>query len=75
MSSIIDWFNKLINYKGEHEADKPLIFIVGAILIFGLIMLSSASSVIAYSAYQDSYYLFPPGYFILPRQRFVLSDQ
>jgi len=58
MSSLANLFNKLINYKGEREADKPLIFIVGAIVVFGLIMLSSASSVIAYSAYQDSYFLF-----------------
>ena len=58
MSLLIAWFNKLINYRGEREADKPLIFIVGALVIFGLIMLSSASSVIAYSARQDSYYFF-----------------
>lgn len=48
----------MINYKGEHESDRPLIFIVGAIIIFGLIMLSSASSVIAYNTYHDSYYFF-----------------
>jgi len=58
MSLIINWFNKLVNYKGEREADKPLVFIAGAIVVFGLIMLSSASLIIAYSAYQDSYYLF-----------------
>ncbi|MFH0956184.1 MAG: putative lipid II flippase FtsW [Candidatus Falkowbacteria bacterium] len=58
MSSFIKLFNKLINYRGEHESDRPLIFIVGAIIIFGLIMLSLASSVIAYSAHQDSYYFF-----------------
>ncbi len=58
MSSIIGWFNKIINYKGSHESDKPLIFISGAIVIFGLAMLSSASSVIAYKAFNDSYYFF-----------------
>ena len=58
MSSLINLFNKLINHKGEHESDRPLIFIVGAIVIFGLIMLSSASSVIAYNTYGDSYYFF-----------------
>jgi len=58
MSSIINLFNKLINYKGEHESDRPLIFIVGAIIVFGLVMLSSASSVISYNTYHDSYYLF-----------------
>ena len=58
MSSVINWINKLINYKGEHESDKSLIFIVGAIIIFGIVMLSSASSVISYNTYNDSYYLF-----------------
>lgn len=58
MSSLFAWFNKLISYRGEHESDRPLIFIVGAIIIFGLIMLSSASSVIAYNIYHDSYYFF-----------------
>ncbi len=58
MKNLIIWLNKLINYKGEHESDRPLIFIVGAIIIFGLIMLSSASSVIAYNTYRDSYYFF-----------------
>ncbi|MFA6454363.1 MAG: putative lipid II flippase FtsW [Patescibacteria group bacterium] len=58
MNSLISLLNKLINYKGEHESDRPLVFIVGAIVIFGLIMLSSASSVMAYSAHQDSYYFF-----------------
>ncbi|MBI4779337.1 putative lipid II flippase FtsW [Candidatus Falkowbacteria bacterium] len=63
MSSLIKLFNKLINYKSEREADRPLIFIVGAIIIFGLIMLSSASSVISYSAHQDSYYFFKHQFF------------
>jgi cell division protein FtsW len=58
MSSVINWLNKLISYRGEHESDKPLIFIVGAIIVFGLVMLSSASSVISYNTYHDSYYLF-----------------
>ncbi|MFH1255365.1 MAG: putative lipid II flippase FtsW [bacterium] len=58
MSSIIGWFNKLVNYKGGHESDRPLIFIAGAILIFGLAMLSSSSSVIAYNAFGDSYHFF-----------------
>jgi cell division protein FtsW len=58
MSSLINWINKLINYKGEHESDRPLIFIVGAIIVFGMVMLSSASSVIAYNTYHDSYYFF-----------------
>lgn len=63
MKSLINLFNKLINYKGEHESDKPLIFLVGVIIIFGLIMLSSASSVIAYNTYHDSYYFFKHQFF------------
>jgi cell division protein FtsW len=58
MSSLLNWFNKLISYRGERETDKPLVFISAAIIIFGLIMLSSASSVIAYNTYHDSYYFF-----------------
>ena len=42
----------------EHEPDKIIIIVVGAILIFGLIMLSSASSVVAYIKFSDSYYYF-----------------
>lgn len=40
----------------KHQADKKLIFAVGFLLIFGLIMLSSASSVTAYANHADSYY-------------------
>lgn len=40
----------------EHEEDKSLIIIVGIIIVFGLIMLSSASAVVAYAKYADSYY-------------------
>ena len=58
MKSLINSFNKILSYRGDHESDKPLIFIVGAIIIFGMIMLSSASSIISYSAHQDSYYFF-----------------
>lgn len=58
MNSIICLLNKLVSYRGDHESDKPLIFITSAIVIFGLIMLSSASSVIAYSAFGDSYHFF-----------------
>lgn len=58
MNSIICLFNKLVSYRGDHESDKPLIFIISAIVIFGLIMLSSASSIIAYSVFGDSYHFF-----------------
>ncbi len=42
----------------EHEADKHLLVSVGIILCFGLIMLSSASSVLAYAKFGSSYYYF-----------------
>lgn len=41
-----------------HEADKGLIAIIFIILVFGLISLSSASSVIAYDKFGDAYYYF-----------------
>ena len=44
--------------KGEHEPDKKLIVALVAILLFGLVMLSSASSVVSYLAKQNSYYYF-----------------
>lgn len=43
---------------GEHESDQILIITVGVILVFGLIMLSSASSAIAYTKFSDGYYYF-----------------
>ncbi|MCK4553839.1 hypothetical protein KAU19_02670, partial [Candidatus Parcubacteria bacterium] len=42
----------------EHEPDKSLIITIGIIIVFGLIMLSLASSVIAYVDKGDSYYYF-----------------
>ena len=57
MSSLILWFKKIINSSNKHnQADKGLLFIVGAIIVFGIIMLSSASSIIAYNLHNDSYY-------------------
>lgn len=56
---MIAWLNKLITSSDrQSEPDKGLLVITGAIIIFGLIMLSSASSVIAYNTYRDSYYFF-----------------
>lgn len=43
---------------GEHEPDYALIIIIGIVIIFGLIMLSSATSATAYAKYGDSYYFF-----------------
>lgn len=42
----------------EHEPDMPLIIGVGILIVFGLIMLSSASAVIAYAKFGSSYYYF-----------------
>lgn len=57
MTPVIHWFRKLLTSSNKHgEADKGLITITGAIIIFGLIMLASASSVVAYNTHRDSYY-------------------
>jgi cell division protein FtsW len=40
----------------EHEPDKNLIFSVSIIVIFGLIMMSSASAVVSYAKFGNSYY-------------------
>lgn len=59
MGPIVDWFNKLINSSERHGGfDRNLIIIAGVIVLLGLVMLSSASSVISYNTYGDSYYLF-----------------
>jgi cell division protein FtsW len=44
--------------KGEHLPDQKLIVALVAILLFGLVMLSSASSVVSYMKNQNSYYYF-----------------
>lgn len=52
-------FQKLYNkFASKQETDKILITIAGILIITGLIMLSSASSVVAYNKYGDSYYFF-----------------
>ncbi len=40
----------------SNSADKIFLILAGILLLFGLIMLSSASTVIAYQRYQDGYY-------------------
>lgn len=55
LQTIKKWFTPL---KGEHEPDKKLIIALVAILLFGLVMLSSASSVVSYLKNQNSYYYF-----------------
>lgn len=44
--------------KGEHEADKSLLISLGIVLVFGLVMLSSASSVVSYAKFGNSYNYF-----------------
>lgn len=53
------FINKLLLPKSnEHAPDRNLIITIGIIIVFGLIMLSSATSAIAYSEHQDSYFFF-----------------
>jgi cell division protein FtsW len=40
------------------ESDRSLRLIVGLLLVFGLIMLASASSIVAYNDYHDAYHFF-----------------
>lgn len=42
----------------EHEPDRWLLFTVGALLLIGLVMLSSASSVVSYAKYGNTYHYF-----------------
>lgn len=57
MSFIRETINKLLITKdNKREPDINLIITVGVIILFGLIMLSSASGAMAYSRYGDAYY-------------------
>jgi len=48
-----------IKLSADHlESDKSLRIIIGLLLVFGLIMLASASSIVAYNDYHDSYHFF-----------------
>ncbi len=49
-------FNKHSKRTTEHAPDFTLIAIVGVILTFGIIMLSSASAVVSYIKYGDAYH-------------------
>ncbi len=44
--------------RGEHAPDKFLIVIIALLVFSGLVMLSSASSVVGYKAFGDSYHFF-----------------
>ncbi|MFA4833398.1 MAG: putative lipid II flippase FtsW [Patescibacteria group bacterium] len=59
MATLKQAINKLLEPRvGEHEGDRSLIIAVGVIIIFGLIMLSSATSAVAYAKFGNSYYYF-----------------
>lgn len=47
---------KLFTFRVRHSASPRLLIILALLLIFGLIMLSSASSVIAFQNFDDPYY-------------------
>jgi cell division protein FtsW len=42
----------------EHEADRSLLMALGVLLIFGLVMLFSASSVVSYARFGNTYHYF-----------------
>lgn len=57
MSFIREFINRILLTKdNKREPDINLILTVGVIIIFGLIMLSSASGALAYSRFGDAYY-------------------
>jgi cell division protein FtsW len=48
---------KLVNEKiGHHSPDKGLLFVIGGIVLFGLLSLSSASAIISYKKFGDPYH-------------------
>lgn len=59
MSQIKNKINKLFRINSrQHQPDYVMLGTAAVILIFGLIMLSSATSVYSYNKYGDNYYLF-----------------
>ena len=59
MSFLKQKANQILRGKERnHDADKGLVAIIFVIIIFGLISLSSASSVVAYEKFGDAYYYF-----------------
>ncbi len=56
---IKNWFTKLLHRQSfQHNPDYTLIGVISIILVYGLIMLSSATSAVAYANHGDSYYFF-----------------
>jgi cell division protein FtsW len=59
MSTLKQKINQLMRpVLGEHAPDKKLMIAVGILIIFGLVMLSSASAVVAYSKFGSTYFYF-----------------
>ncbi len=57
MATLKEFFTNILSQgRKDHEGDKPLVIITSTIVVFGLIMLSSASLVVSYTKYGDSYY-------------------
>ncbi|MCF7819913.1 MAG: putative lipid II flippase FtsW [Candidatus Pacebacteria bacterium] len=57
MLGLKNFFKKITKEgKGAHKPDKPLIIAVIIALVFGLLMLASASAVVAYIKFENSYY-------------------
>ncbi len=54
VKKLIKRFNK--GSRGEHSPDKPLVYSFVLLLVFGLVMLSSASAVLAYIRYDNTYF-------------------
>lgn len=53
------WRKKILARRsGEHEADKSLVMAMFVLLLFGLVMLFSASSVVSYSRFGNTYHYF-----------------
>ena len=64
MATLKQTINKLLSPRtNEHEQDKTIVITVGIIIVFGLIMLSSATSAVAYYEHQDSYYFLKHQFF------------
>lgn len=47
-----------VSRRGEHEPDKSLIMAMFFLIVFGLVMLFSASSVVSYARFGNTYYYF-----------------
>jgi cell division protein FtsW len=51
-------FNLFRKTSSEHEADQGLLYTIGGLIVFGLVVLSSASAVTSYAKFGSSYHYF-----------------